>query len=123
MQPTECEVCGGEVEFRREGSTQGLYCKNCDWALVTTYIPKIDLDETIYRIRITESDFHDENQVRAVATISGVNFIAARKLLQEKNPIVLEGEASKVKQAKQRLIDAGLRFEIFPEFNYPDALG
>jgi hypothetical protein len=118
MQPTKCEACGGEVEFRREGSVQGFYCKDCDWAVVTTYIPKIELDETKYQVRVSGGDFHNEEQVRAVSAVSGLNFIAARKLLQQENSLVFEGEAPKVLEVRNKLADAGLRPEISPQFSY-----
>jgi hypothetical protein len=116
MQPTKCEVCGGEVEFRREGSVQGFFCKTCDWAVVTTYIPQIDLDETTYGLRAIGGDFHDEEQVRAVAQVSGLNFIGARRLLQQGAPLVLEAHAPQILAAKVRLNEVGLRTEISPPF-------
>jgi hypothetical protein len=116
MQPTKCEACGGELEFRREGSTQGFFCKTCDWAVVTTYIPRIDLDQTKYGLHAIGGDFHDENQVRAVAQVSGLNFIGARKLLQQGDPLVLEARAPEILAAKIRLNEAGLRAEISPPF-------
>lgn len=116
MQPTKCEVCGGEVELRREGAVQGFYCKTCDWAVVTTYIPKIDLDETTYGLRAIGGDFHNESQVRAVAQVSGLNFIGARKLLQQDAPLVLEAMAPQILAAKMRLNEVGLLAEISPPF-------
>lgn len=118
MQPTKCEACGSGLEFRRESSTQGFYCKNCDWSLVTTYIPPIDVDDTVYCVRLSGGDFHNEAQIRAVAAASSLNFIAARKLLQQENPMVFEGDAPKVKQIRDSLINAGLEPEIFPQFKY-----
>lgn len=118
MQPEKCEACGGEVEFRREGSTQGYYCKRCGWAVVTTYIPPIELDETKYQVRIADANYQDEKQVKAVSSVSGLNFLQARKLLQQKNPVVFEGEAPKVLKARDALIMAGLHCDISPPFSY-----
>jgi hypothetical protein len=118
MQPTNCEACGGDIEFRREDSVQGLYCKICDSAVVTTYIPRIDIDETIYRVRVLDADFHNEDHVRIVSAISGLKFLAARRLLQQEKPLMLEGKAPNVLQARDKLVNAGLRTEISPEFNY-----
>ena len=118
MKPDKCESCGGELEFRREGSVQGLYCKNCDWALVTTYIAPIELDETKYKIRIAGANYTDEKQVKAVSTVSCLNFIQTRKLLQQENPIVFEGVAPNVMKARDALIAAGLYCDISPPFNY-----
>ena len=118
MQPSKCEVCGGEVEFRQEGSTQGYFCKCCDWALVTTYIPQIQLDETTYEVFVTGGDYRNEQQVKAVSTASGLNFLAARKLLQLERSMVFQGEAAKVKEIRETLANVGLHLEISPEFPY-----
>jgi hypothetical protein len=115
---SKCEACGGDIEFRREDSVQGLSCKNCDWAVVTTYIPQIDIDETIYRVRVSDADFRNENHVRIVSAVSGLNFLAARRLLQQEKPLVYEGKAPDVLQAREKLVNAGLRTEISPQFNY-----
>jgi hypothetical protein len=118
MQPKICEVCGGEVEFRREGSVQGFFCKSCDWSLVTTYIPEIELDETVYQVYVSDSNFRDEHQVRAVSEISGLNFLSVRKLLQQEHPMVFEGAAPKVLQALAMLEAVRLRYEIQPPFRW-----
>lgn len=118
MQPNTCEACGQKVEFRREGSTQGLFCTNCDWALVTTYIPQIELDETLYSVRISGTDLHDKNHIRAVSAVTGLNFIAARKLLQQDRPLVFEGKAPKVLEVRDTLASAGLSYLITPRFDY-----
>lgn len=44
----KCEKCGGEIEYRRVDRVHCCFCKNCDWNLVTTYLP--ELDENTYSI-------------------------------------------------------------------------
>lgn len=115
----KCEVCGRELEFRREGSVQGFYCKSCDWAVVTTYIPEIQLDETIYELRVSGADFHNENHVRTVSAVSGLNFIAARKLLQQQEkPLVFAGKAPTIQDRRDKLAAVGFSIEISPPFRY-----
>lgn len=118
MQPEKCAACGGEVEFRREGSVQGFYCKSCDWAVVTTYIAPIELDETKYQVRVLGANYRDNRQVRAISAITGLNFIKTRELLKQERPVVYEGEAPMVLRARETLVAAGLHFEISPPFNY-----
>ena len=118
MRAEKCEACGGEVEFRREESVQGYYCKRCDWAVVTTYIPPIELDETKYQVRITGANYQDEKQVKVVSSASGLNFLQSRKLLQQENPVVFEGVASKVLKVRDALVGAGLHCNISPPFSY-----
>lgn len=118
MELGRCEVCGGDLVFRREGGTQGYFCKSCDWAVVTTYIPDIQLDETLYEVFVIGGDYQNGQQVKAVAAVSGLNFLAARQLLKIQRSMVFKGKAVKVKEIRGILADAGLSFEIFPEFPY-----
>ena len=118
MKPESCEKCGGEVEYRREGSVEGAFCKNCDWSVVTTYIPPIQLDETPYEVRVANGDPHNESHIKAVAHASGVNFLSARNLLQQASPLVFKGEASKVVELRRALQAAGLNIDIRPPFPY-----
>jgi len=113
-----CEKCGAQAELRQQGSTQGIYCTKCDWAVVTTFIPEIKKDMTDYKIRISSGDAHNEQHVKAVAMISGVNFLAARKLLQEPEAVVFEGRAVKVIVVRDALEKAGITCRIIPEFRY-----
>ena len=116
MASERCEKCGGEVEFRQEGSVQGLFCKSCDWSVVTTYIPAIQLDETDYEVRVKGGDFRNEAHVKAVAEVSGRNFLGARKLLQESEPLVYKGKAPEVARAQEVLAAAGVAIQILPPF-------
>lgn len=119
MTAERCTQCGGDMAFRREGSTQGLFCKHCDLSVVTTYIPAMLLDETIYEVRATGGDFRNETHVKAVAELSGRNFLGARKLLQEREPLVYKGKAPAVARAEAVLTAAGIGIQIEPDFPSP----
>ena len=86
--------------------------------MVTTYIFATQLDETKYQVRVLGAEQHEEKQVRAVATVSNQNFLQARKLMQQEQPMVFEGVATEVLKARETLTAAGLRCEIVPPFNY-----
>jgi len=104
------------MEPRREGSTQGLFCKSCDWAVVTTYIDPMLLDETIYEVRLSGGDFRNETHVKAVAEVSGCNFLHARRLLQEPASLVYKGKAPAVARAEAVLMAVGIGTRITPPF-------
>jgi hypothetical protein len=104
------------MEYRQEESVQGLFCKNCDWYLVTTYIPADQLDETDYEVRATGGDFRNTAHVKAVAEASGRNFLDARKLLQENEPVVYKGKAPEVARVHGVLTAAGVATRILPPF-------
>lgn len=111
-----CEKCGGKMEMRREGSTQGLFCTQCDWSMVTTHIPEIRLDTTLYEVSACDGDFDNASHVKTVAQLSGVNFLAARKLLQREFPVVFKGVAADVLNVRETLTKAGITSKVAPEF-------
>ena len=77
------------MEFRRERSVQGLFCKQCGWHFVTTYISAVQLDETNYEVHACGGDYRNESHIKAVSELSGRNFLGARQLLQQHDPVVL----------------------------------
>ncbi|MFZ6721378.1 hypothetical protein [Undibacterium sp. Ji49W] len=112
-----CEKCGGLIEVRREGSTQGLFCTKCDWSLVTTYLPEILRDETTYEVSVTLGYYKNDQHIKTVAELAGVNFLKARKLFQaHTNFVVFTGKASQATLVKDALQLAGLSYEIKPPF-------
>jgi hypothetical protein len=118
MQNQKCEQCGGELEFRTKGSVQGYFCKTCDWALVTTFIPDIQLDETIYKVTIADGDYRNKSQIKAVAEISNINFLSAQKLLRQRNVMIFQGEAPRVLKVRDTLNAVSLTYDIQPPFPY-----
>lgn len=113
-----CEECGSPLEVRAEGSTQGLYCTKCDWAVVTTGMPEIRRDTAIYEVFVTGGNFKDEQQVKVISEVSGENFLAARKLLQMPGKTVFRGRAAKVVEVRDALEKAGIHYKIEPMFKY-----
>ncbi|MBI1771803.1 MAG: hypothetical protein HYR68_05575 [Burkholderiales bacterium] len=122
MNSSEISVCGkcsSPVEVRREGSSQGLFCMKCDWAVVTTYISEILRDGTSYEVSITSGEDKNDLHIRTIAKLTGVNFLAARKLLQtDVNFVLLTGVASQIIETREALRLVGLSYEIKPSFPY-----
>jgi|SRR5687767_7644376 hypothetical protein len=115
-----CAKCGEKTQLRREGSVQGLFCSQCGWSLVTTYIPAIQLDETDYEVRAFDGDYRNERHLRAVSAVSGRNLLDARKLLRQHEPVVFKGKAPDVLRARRVLVAAGLGYRIQPPFAHAD---
>jgi hypothetical protein len=113
-----CEKCGGRMEIRREGSSQGLFCTQCDWSVVTTRISEVKLDTTLYEIVACDGNPDDARHVKAVAQVSGTNFLATRKILQREFPIVFKGIAVDVLQVRETLAGVGIRCQVTPEFRW-----
>ncbi len=95
-----------------------MFCKKCDWSLVTTYIPKIKMDTTIYSINLIEADLKNIEQIKAISKVSGMNYLDTRNLLQQKNKTIYEGEAMKILKVKDILDSVGVKYSIVPEFGY-----
>jgi hypothetical protein len=112
-----CEKCGGPVELRHEGSTQGLFCTKCDWSVVTTRLPEILGDETSYEVTVSSGDYTNEQHMKTVATLTGLNYLAARKLMQSHADfVVFTGKASQVAAIRKKLELARLSYKIKPPF-------
>ncbi len=112
----ECEDCGSKAEFDIRGSTQGLFCSKCDWAVLRTYIPQIDLDRTTYKLFIISGDHKNKNQVKTIARVANVNFLQARQMLLGSDEQITEGSAVAIDNARQDLSDVGLEFYTEPDF-------
>lgn len=121
MASEHCEKCGLEIEFRREGSVRGLFCKQCGWNLVTTYIPALQLDETNYEVHACGGNHRNESHIKAVSELSGRNFLGARQLLEQHEPVVFKGKAADVLRARDVLVAAGLGYRILPPFPHADS--
>lgn len=113
-----CGSCGGPSEARIQGSTHGVYCTQCDWAVVTTYFSEIKRDSALYEITISGGDYRDQRQVKAVSEILGVNFLAARVLLGPSSGPVFKGRATEIFGVRKALVEAGIPHEIVPHFKY-----
>lgn len=114
----KCQRCGSDIEFLRKGNSQGMFCKNCDWSLVTSYIPKIKTDTTVYSIYIIEADLRNIEQLKTISKVSGMNYLDTRNLLLQENKKIYEGQAIKIMEIKKALDTVGVKYCITPEFTY-----
>jgi DNA-directed RNA polymerase subunit RPC12/RpoP len=114
--PIICEKCGNQMEVFREGRTQGIRCTHCDWSVVTTYTPPIQLDRTIYDVRVERGDYRNPEQVKAIAHVMGGNFLTAREAAKNSQSLVLSSDAQHVMQVRDSLLAAGVVVIIRPEF-------
>ena len=106
------------MELRRTESTQGMFCKNCDWAVVSTFIPEIRRDIVEYELRVLGGDKHNYSHVRAVSSVMGVNFLEAREILENSRDAVFSGRAVDVLRVKKILDSSGVKYGINPYFIY-----
>lgn len=113
-----CPQCASPTEQIREGRVSGTRCPKCGWSVVTTETDAIDRDATLYEVRIIHSDYHNEAQVKTVARMLGVNFLQARRLLHEKDPLVFQGRAREVLRIKADMEKMHIPYSILPSFDW-----
>ena len=115
----KCQDCGANLEHRIKGSTQGLFCERCDeWVIVNTYIPEIRRDETRYKIYLHSADSKNKQHIKALAKAANINFLQARKMIQEDKPLILEDKAVVVDKARKIFNDLSIQYDIKPLFPY-----
>ena len=117
LEDDACPWCHCRTESFCEDSVMGIRCTNCEWCIVTTYTEPIRADTTLYTLSIDKIDNADLDQLRTVSKLLGVNYLEARKLLQN-------GDAKMVNQAvetqkyKLLLNSKNITFNIYPDFQY-----
>ncbi|MEM7712689.1 MAG: hypothetical protein AAF349_03785 [Cyanobacteria bacterium P01_A01_bin.68] len=115
----KCQYCGNNLKHRIQDSTQGLFCNQCDkWILVTTYIPEIRRDETRYKMYLRFANSKNKQHIIALAKVANINFLQARKLIQQDKPLILEDEAVVVDKARTIFNDLSIQYHIKPLFPY-----
>lgn len=114
-----CPECGNRLIFYRQDSTQGYNCLNpkCEYGFATTYIPEIELDETVYSLYITSLG---DNWKQAIVFLSlrfnlGIN--AARKF-KDFQELLLSGNAAEIFRVREELNRKGISVAIEPEYKY-----
>lgn len=104
------EVCAAGV--------RGWSCPVCGWGVLTTYIDQIYLDATEYSIWIKKVKNINLDKIRIISKIAGVNYIAAKQMLEKDSVCVLKAKATDIQKAIENLENADVPYEITPEFKY-----
>lgn len=110
------------MEHWIDRSTQGAYCPACRrWDWVTTYWPPILADRTVYRVILASNASPSAAQVRAVARVSGENFLQAKRALAEATETLFAGCAEAVLPVLATLYGAGVVSTVEPAFRWTAA--
>lgn len=113
-----CEECGNEMIWFRDGSVQGWKCPDCQWSVLTTCIDEIYSDMTVYSIYLIQHQVASKEQLNMVSKIANVNYIQARKMLNESKVLLCRGSAIETKDNLNKLRAFGLQYQVKPEFNH-----
>ena len=113
-----CDKCGTEMIPVDSERSVGMKCPNCGWGWVTSYIDPIKEDETIYEISLEEGNQVTKDNIRFVSEISDVNFLEAKRLLENAPKSFISGNAVDINDAVIRLKVTGINFTVTPEYPY-----
>lgn len=117
LEDDACPWCHCRTESFCEDSVMGIRCTNCEWCIVTTYIEPIRADTTLYTLSIDKIDNADLDQLRTVSKLLGVNYLEARKLLQNGDAKLVD-QAVEIQKYKMLLNSKNITFNIYPDFQY-----
>ena len=77
-----CKKCGGEMVPTVEGSVQGLKCSQCgEWDYVTTYLPEIYSDKTIYSVFLQPNSPATMQTIKNIATVGKLKLAGIRYVI------------------------------------------
>lgn len=112
-----CPKCGTEMFVVYEKPALNLACPKCGCKIATTKWDEIDLDDTDYEIVLKPSINHSMEQIKFISNLTGQNFIASKRLL-ENGGILLVAKATELKEKIKSLGEIGINFSVTPEFPY-----
>ena len=113
----KCEECRANLEHRIQGSTQGLFCHQCnEWVIVTTYIPEIVRDRTQYRMYLCCADSNNKEHIKALAKLANINFLQAKKMIQEDRALIFEDNAFAINRVRKVFNYLLIKYDIEPLF-------
>ena len=116
----KCEQCNSEMIFKINKGTQGWYCPQCNWNLVTSYIEDLNIDETEYSlyIKIKKTSVIDFEKIKIVSKIANVNYVNAKKMLELNEICILTAKAPVIKAAISTLKEFHIDYFVNPKFLY-----
>lgn len=86
--------------------------------VVTSYCPMAQ-DKTIYSVFLRQGgDESNIKDIQACAKILNVNYINARKMLNQNKVLLAQGKAMDIHQVLEKLADFDVNYEIEPPYPY-----
>lgn len=112
-----CEKCKTQMIYVRENSVQGWTCPVCGWEILTTFIDQIHQDMTEYSICTKRITNIDQDKIKVISKISGVNYIVAKQMLEKEGICILKAKAIDIQKAICELENVNIPFEVTPELS------
>ena len=114
----KCEKCGAVMRPIDPSKPVGMTCPNCGWGWATTYVDPMLDDNTIYKVSLSNGNKASKSAIKAVAKVSGKNFIQAKRMIENSPSDIYEGKAIQVKEILILLESLPLSYSVMPEFPY-----
>ena len=111
-----CPICGEVLTKIVDGSSLVFECPKCKYGEATTIAQGIEWDDTEYTLSVPASR-PELDQIKAVAKITGLNWIKSKALLAE-GGVVFKGRAEHVKKIACSLRGCSIQPIIVPAFPY-----
>lgn len=115
---TTCEKCGAQMEEHWDPPSFSVVCPECGWGWATTKLEPIDEDQTVYNISLNACSKAGADAIKAVAKACSVNFLAAKKMIENPAEPVFSGKAREAAAIRDVLDQGAVRYEIDPPFPY-----
>lgn len=110
----------GQVIVLAEKIFMSCFCNIAELETpVTCYDPML-YDETTYHLYfILQQDRSDLEAIRAFSKLKGVNYIQAKRILNDTRVLVAAGTAYDMRELLNRLAQFQVQYEISPPYPYP----
>ena len=113
-----CEMCGTEMIPFSEDYSYGMTCPKCGWGWVTSHFEQIDLDTTDYQVVLQPGNEVKGDVLREISNILGVNYIQAKRIIENTPVTIYKGKARDVVVIIDKLDKKGIKYAVQPDFPY-----
>jgi hypothetical protein len=107
--------CVRGLKITVDGFAQNFKCDYCGYSYATTIAEGIEWDSKDYIIVVENNNAASINQIKAISSVSSLNFIAGKKLLLDGGALT-KGKATTIKKIVAKLESENIKFKITPEF-------
>lgn len=114
--PYKCEWCGSDCEYFRKGASHGWKCKNCDFAIVTTYNPFRDVSYD-YEIKLKPKPPMTPEKYKYLSKLLELNYLQLKQVIDGKEFVVTK-DIYKTLDVMEKLDELGIEHEEIPSYPY-----
>lgn len=111
-----CEKCGAEMLSIDQYKPVGMKCPKCGWGWATTFIEPIKEDTTDYTVILCSDNVPSKESIKAIAGIAGINFLQAKKMIENAPTRLFVGKAVTVKEVIAILNASAISYQVEPKF-------